>query len=66
MKILKHGDLKLRQFTCKHCCCEFIANMKEYGVSFNGSNFTVYCPECGRYFEQKAPLYKEELDDTCS
>ena len=58
MRILKHGDLKDKCFTCDACGCEFIANMNEY--SFDGYNtFEVVCPDCNtvRY------IYKRRVKD---
>ena len=71
MKILKHGDLKPRKFTCKTCDCEFVANRDEYGsYSINRPDTLenievcrVYCPDCGMFIEQDAPLYKEPINE---
>lgn len=49
MKILKHGDLKQRKFTCKVCDCEFIASACEYYAITTGDfiiGYDAYCPEC--------------------
>ena len=71
MKILKHGDLKLRKFRCRTCDCEFVANRDEYGSYSIYRPDTledievcrVYCPDCGTFIEQDAPLYKEPVDE---
>ena len=71
MKILKHGDLKPRKFTCRTCGCEFVANRDEYGsysiycpdTLDNIEVCRVYCPDCGMFVEQDAPLYKEPVDE---
>lgn len=44
MKILNHGNLKPRKFTCRYCGCEFVANAKEYNVF--ESWIYMYCPDC--------------------
>jgi hypothetical protein len=58
MKILKHGKLKERKFTCKICGCEFIADISEYRFSL-ADDFMVCCPDCKKeacYYESEAPL----------
>lgn len=62
MKILKHGDMMKRRFTCKFCGCVFVADRSEYSTAASGNNFFVRCPECGVNFDMHAPLYKEESD----
>lgn len=50
MKILKHGNLKQRKFTCAICGCEFVVDMREYQtVAANGIALwhLADCPECG-------------------
>ena len=44
MKILKHGNLRPRKFTCRYCGCEFVANIKEYTMFDNW--IYMNCPEC--------------------
>ena len=69
MKILKHGDLQLRKFTCHKCGCEFVADMKEYTVKEGGylkipDVYSIDCPECGGHVgTSNAPLYSEETCD---
>ena len=52
MEIIKHGqkpDYK-KQFRCKHCGCEFIADAGEYKreqVEYNDDALVCECPECG-------------------
>lgn len=46
MKILKHGDLKPRHFTCDRCGCEFVADLSEYWAC-SADTILVSCPECG-------------------
>ena len=49
MKILKHGNLRPRKFTCWHCDCEFVADVSEYRTTIvNGSALwhSAFCPEC--------------------
>lgn len=62
MKILKHGNMAQRIFTCKYCCCQFVADRSEYTAAASGDNFFVTCPECKSRFDMHAPLYKEESD----
>lgn len=64
MKIIKHGDLKLRYFICNNCGCEFIADRSEYQTAASGDNFFVSCPECYTQFSQYAPLHKEDYNET--
>ena len=59
MQIIKHGHLAPRYFVCEYCCCEFVADMSEYETAASGDNFFVCCPDCGRKFCEKAPLYDE-------
>ena len=68
MKILKHGDLQPRKFTCTKCGCEFVADMTEYGkcsdihpVYGPYTAYHIYCPECRHEINaENAPLYKED------
>ena len=60
MKILKHGELKPRHFTCSRCSCEFVADMSEYEIFCDG--FLVNCPECHATITENAPLYKEPVN----
>ena len=49
MKILKHGNLKLRKFICWRCNCEFIAEVSEYNTQMVCGEpiwHTAFCPEC--------------------
>jgi hypothetical protein len=58
MKILKHGKLKERKFTCKICGCEFIADISEYHIHLQ-DGYSVQCPDCKKYTkydESEAPL----------
>ena len=63
MRILKHGENKLRKFICKHCGCEFVADMREYwrrdycGVVY----YECDCPECTYTVEYSEPW--EELNE---
>lgn len=63
MKILKHGNLIPRLFTCKKCGCVFVADMKEYSIAASGDNFFVTCPECKIEFDMRAPIYTEKEND---
>lgn len=59
MKILKHGNLRQRKFTCWHCDCEFIADTTEYRTTMsNGVElwFSSYCPECNVETTNSEPL----------
>ena len=60
MKILKHGDLKPRKFTCHECDCEFVANIKEYKIIDRW--IYTYCPECDSKTFDSEPW--EEQNDT--
>ena len=69
MKILKHGDLKPRKFTCTKCGCEFVADITEYNkttytFSHGGwDEFEIDCPICKHKNIKKdndAPPYKED------
>lgn len=63
MKILKHGELKERKFTCKKCGCEFIADMSEYCFGIT-DDYMVDCPDCnqlGCYYKSEAPLCIEAI-----
>lgn len=64
MKIIEHGNLMPRLFTCKCCGCKFVADMKEYQIAINESAFFVSCPECSnkhmKIEEQYAPLYDQK------
>lgn len=49
MRVIKHGDMKPRKFTCLNCGCEFIANTTEYcAIQVDGKImfWTCECPEC--------------------
>ena len=68
MKILKHGDLKPRRFTCKNCGCEFVADMSEYEVAYcdHEKCYCVDCPECKHYAYVAAfisEIYHREYDN---
>ena len=66
MKILKHGDLQPRKFTCTSCGCEFVADKSEYGYEAYTHNYSVYCPDCRSLIwaqSNAAPLHKEETCD---
>ena len=73
MKILKHGDLQPRKFTCTRCGCEFVADMTEYyskeydyPLGDRGIHYHVTCPDCKREVikdSKQAPLYKDETID---
>lgn len=67
MKILKHGDLKLRKFTCDDCGCEFVADKTEYEIyEFQApknliTTYMVICPDCSLPISvhgDEAPLYE--------
>lgn len=60
MKILKHGDMMLRKFTCKFCGCVFVADRSEYQIAASLDNFYVRCPDCGSMFCGHASLYKDD------
>ena len=68
MKILKHGDLKPRKFTCANCHCEFVADQSEYGTckysqGYSPIRFIVTCPDCHYDLDvahYDAPLHEEE------
>lgn len=64
MKILKHGNLKPRKFTCWNCGCEFVANTTEYCITM-ASGIPLWrsadCPECGAETTDSEPW--EEKDD---
>ena len=54
MRIIKHGTLPERNFTCETCGCEFVANCKEYDRddfpnyhALYKTRFRVICPDCG-------------------
>lgn len=73
MKILKHGDLQPRKFTCTKCGCEFVADMTEYNKTTytycigNYEEFEIYCPICEHRIIRRgndAPLYNEETCDS--
>lgn len=63
MKIIKHGNMMPRRFTCRFCGCIFVADRSEYSTAASGDNFYVNCPDCNVKFDMKAPLYKEEFDE---
>ena len=49
VKILKHGNLKSRKFTCNICGCEFVADMYEYDTVSQFNQVVYYiaqCPDC--------------------
>lgn len=49
MRIIKHGNMKPRIFTCGTCGCEFVAEVNEYRtVSLYGNTLyhEAHCPEC--------------------
>lgn len=70
-KILKHGDLQPRKFTCTKCGCEFVADMTEYGkANYNHPirgayiNYYITCPDCRNDMTvENAPPYKEDEHD---
>ena len=62
MKILKHGYMMPRRFTCRFCGCIFVADRREYGTSVDGCNFYVNCPDCNAKLDMCAPLYKEGFE----
>ena len=65
MKILKHGDLQPRKFTCPECGCIFVANRTEYEVR-NSITYLTVCPDCNYDLFttlQYAPLFKEEKEN---
>lgn len=67
MKILKHGDLKPRKFTCPKCGCELVANMMEYTRIHVEDGYCICCPECMHYIiasTDEALLYKEDPNKT--
>lgn len=48
-KIIKHGNLKPRKFTCKNCDCEFVADVMDYcAYECNGTPMWWFtdCPDC--------------------
>ena len=71
MKILKHGDMQPRKFTCTQCKCIFIADKSEYEKRVNCDSLSIIeycidCPDCGYsllvdFYD--APLYTEEQED---
>ena len=69
MKILKHGDLKPRKFTCSKCGCEFVADMTEYNeATYTDSwvEFEICCPMCKYWATKKgndAPIYEGKIID---
>ena len=71
MKILKHGEMYPRKFTCTRCHCEFVADQSEYGTHRNehpygGTLYYVTCPDCYhdmRVRHYDAPLYEEPVDE---
>lgn len=60
MKILKHGDMMLRKFTCKFCECVFVADRSEYKAVSSVDHFCVTCPDCDSMFCGHASLYKDD------
>ena len=61
-KILKEGNPKTRKFNCK-CCCEFIADIRDYQLLLNGDGIRVRCPYCNIHLDVEfhdAPRYTEE------
>ncbi len=63
MKILKHGNLKPRKFTCGYCGCEFVANAKEYDVF--ESLISMRCPDCDTKTFDSEP-WEEQNDSKTS
>ena len=71
MKILKHGDMKPRKFTCTNCYCEFVADQSEYGTyrysqGTSPIRYLVACPDCNYDLDvahYDAPLYEDETID---
>jgi len=64
MKILKHGNMKPRKFTCLNCGCEFVADTTEYNMTTAQGIVLWYrteCPECCNWTEKSEPW--EEKDD---
>ena len=73
MKILKHGDLQPRKFTCTQCKCVFVADKSEYGIGrdrhpYSFIQYLIACPECHYDLivpHYDAPLYNEVVDSDC-
>lgn len=64
MKVIKHGSLKERKFTCPVCGCVFVANANEYyGNAISGKVlwYNADCPECNGTTTTSEPW--EEQDD---
>lgn len=62
MKIIKHGNMKPRSFTCDRCGCEFVAEVNEYRtVSACGSVLCheARCPECDAVTCRSEPWEEE-------
>lgn len=62
--ILKNGELKARQFKCKICGCEFVADVSDYDVLLEGGYITK-CPWCNKrskFGPHEAPLYNKQLE----
>lgn len=64
MKILKHGKMKDRIFTCPVCECQFQAEIGEYDCyeDFGLIVFQVVCPECGNICTD-TEIIEERKDD---
>ena len=64
MKIIKEGNpdwnKKLKEFTCHHCGCVFVADHNEYIVDAwrNTETYTCNCPCCDN------KVYLEEQNDS--
>lgn len=64
MKIIKHGNMKPRKFTCLNCGCEFVANTTEYWTVECDDSILFWksdCPECGDRTNKSEPW--EEKDE---
>lgn len=63
MKIIKHGNMKPRIFTCIVCGCEFIAEVNEYRTTkiyIDDPWYSSYCPECNSETIDSKPLEEEK------
>ena len=68
MKILKHGNLRPRKFTCLNCGCEFVSNVTEYDTTMSHGIalwHSSYCPECGSSTEKSEPWEYEDDGSGC-
>lgn len=47
MRIIKPGKIKIseREFTCRECHCEFIADIKDMQCNQREGNYVI-CPTC--------------------